>query len=73
MEFISFLMRANQLCCDKVGVVYRRLPYLVKDEVHIMERTAQISKESRQSIITLRHEDQSIQKISSQSGKFQEL
>jgi transposase len=37
---------------------------LIKDEVHIMARTAQISKEKRQSIITLRHEGQSIQKMS---------
>jgi hypothetical protein len=46
---------ANQLCCDKVGV---------KDQVHIMARTAQISKEKWQSIITLRHKGQSIRKIS---------
>uniref|UniRef100_A0A8C7LT56 Zgc:158260 n=1 Tax=Oncorhynchus mykiss TaxID=8022 RepID=A0A8C7LT56_ONCMY len=32
-------------CCDRVGVVYRRYTYLVKDQVHIMARTAQISKE----------------------------
>ena len=44
---------------------------LVKDQyfvctvvVHIMARTTQLSKEKRQSIITLRHEGQSIQKIS---------
>ena len=37
---------------------------MVKDQVHIMARTAQISKEKRQSIITLRHEGQSIRKIS---------
>jgi hypothetical protein len=48
-----------------VGVVYRRYPYLVKDQVHIMARTAQISKEKQQSIITLRHVSQSIQTISS--------
>ena len=29
-------------------------------KIHIMERTAQISKEKQQSIITLRHEGQSI-------------
>ena len=40
------------MCCEKV-VVYRRWPYLVKDQLHIMARTAQISKEKRQSIITL--------------------
>ena len=51
------------LCFDKVGVVYRRQPYLVKDQVHLMARTAQISKEKRQSIITLRHEGLSIRKI----------
>ena len=28
---------------------------VVKDQVHLMTRTAQISKEKRQSIITLRH------------------
>ena len=33
-------------------------------QVHIMARTAQISKEKRMSIITLRHEGQSIQNIS---------
>ena len=37
---------------------------MVKDQVHIMERTAQISKEKQQSIITLKHEDQSILNIS---------
>jgi hypothetical protein len=31
------------ISCDKVGVVYRRWPYLVKYQVHIMARTAQIS------------------------------
>ena len=31
---------------------------MVKDQRHIMARTAQISKEKRQSIITLRHEGQ---------------
>ena len=35
-------------------LVYRILPYLVKDQVHIMARTAQMSKEKWQSIITLR-------------------
>ena len=44
--------------------IYRRYAYLVKDQVHIMARTAQISKEKRQSIITLRHEGQSMRKIS---------
>ena len=29
-------------------VVYRRWPYLVKDQVNIMARTAQINKEKRQ-------------------------
>ena len=52
------------MCCDKVGVVYRRYPYLVKDQVHILARTAQIRKEKQQSIITLRHEGQSIWSIS---------
>ena len=42
---------------------------MVKDQVHIMARTAQISKEKRQSIITLRHEGQSIWKISRTSQK----
>jgi hypothetical protein len=28
-----------------VGVVYRRQPYLVKYQVHVMAKTAQISKE----------------------------
>ena len=37
---------------------------LVKDQVHIMARTAQISKEKRQSIITLKHEGQSKRKMS---------
>jgi azurin len=37
---------------------------LVKDQVHIMVRTAQISKETQQSTITLRHEGQSTQNIS---------
>jgi transposase len=36
---------------------------LVKDHVDIMARTAQISKEKQQSIITLRHEGQSIRRI----------
>ena len=36
---------------------------MVKDHVHIMARTAQISKE-KQSIITLRHEGQSMRNIS---------
>jgi hypothetical protein len=40
--------------------------YLVKDQVHIMARTAQISKEKRESIITLS------MKIC-QYGKCQEL
>ena len=38
--------------------------YLVKDQVHVMTRTAQISKDKQQSIITLRHEGQSIWKVS---------
>ena len=37
---------------------------MVKDRVHIMARTAQISKEKRQSIITLKHEGQSIRIMS---------
>jgi hypothetical protein len=37
---------------------------LVKDLVHIMARIAQISKEKWQSIITLRHESQSMLKVS---------
>ena len=36
----------------------------IKDQVHIMERTAQISKEKQQFIITLRRESQSIWKMS---------
>lgn len=32
--------------------------------IHIMGRTTQLNKEKQQSIITLRHESQSIQKIS---------
>ena len=44
------------MCCDNVGVE--------KDQVHIIARTAQISKEKQQSIISLRHEGQSIQIIS---------
>jgi hypothetical protein len=40
--------------------MYRR--YLVK--VHFIARTAQIGKDTRQSIITFRHEGQSIWKIS---------
>jgi transposase len=44
-----------------VGVGIQRIAlFFVKDQVHIMARTAQISKE----IITLRHEGQSIRKIS---------
>jgi azurin len=31
-----------------------------QDQIHIVARTAQISKEKRQSIITLRHEGQSM-------------
>ena len=42
----------------------QKKPYLVKDQVHIMARTAQISKDKQQSVITLRHEGQSIRKIS---------
>jgi hypothetical protein len=42
VEFIFFSMLLSQ-CCDKVGMVYRRQPYLVKG--YIMARTAQISKE----------------------------
>jgi transposase len=45
-------------------MVYRIKPYLVKDQVHIMLRTAEISKEKQQSIITLRHEGQLIWNIS---------
>ena len=52
------------LCCDKVGVYTEDNPILVKDQVHIMTRTAQISNQ-KQSIITLRQEGQ--------SGTFQEL
>ena len=37
---------------------------MVKDKVHITVRTAQIRKEKQQSIITLRHEGQTIGKIS---------
>jgi azurin len=37
---------------------------LVKDQVLILARTVQIRKEKQQSIITLRHEGQSIRKIS---------
>ena len=36
---------------------------VVKDQVHLMTRTAQISKEKRQSIINLKHECQSIRKM----------
>jgi transposase len=45
-------------------VVYRREPYLVKDQDYIMARTAQISKEKQQSIINLGHERQSMWNIS---------
>jgi transposase len=45
-------------------VVYRQYPCWVKDQVHIISRTAQISKDKQQSIITLRHEGQSIRKMS---------
>jgi hypothetical protein len=45
-------------------VVYRRWPYFVKDQVHIITRIAQISKEKRQSFITLSDEVQSIWEIS---------
>jgi hypothetical protein len=41
----------------------QKKPYLVKDQVHIMARTAQKAEEKRQSIITLRHEGQSIWKM----------
>jgi transposase len=44
-------------------MVYRRYPYLVKDQVHIMPRTAQISKE-KQVHLYLRHECQSKRKNS---------
>ena len=50
--------------CDTVGVVYRRKPYLVNGQVHIMASTAQIRKEKQQSVITLRHEGQLIRKMS---------
>jgi hypothetical protein len=40
---------------------------LVKDQVHIIARTAEISKAKKQSIITLRQEGQSMQNISSTS------
>ena len=35
----------NQLCCEKVGLSSVFYPYLVKDQVQIIARTAQISKE----------------------------
>ena len=60
-NFIPFVMHFS---CDNVEVVNISLLYLVKDRVHIMARTAQINKEKRQSIITLRHEGQSIRKMS---------
>ena len=41
----------------------QKIALSVKDQVHIMPRKAQISKEKWQSIITLRHEGQSIRKI----------
>ena len=37
---------------------------MVKDQVQIIARPAQISKEKQQSVITLRHEGQSIRNIS---------
>ena len=61
MEFLS-LMRLSQSVV--LQVMDGKQPYLVKYQVHIMARTAQIIKEKRQSIITLRHEGQSIRKIS---------
>ena len=45
-------------------MVYRRCLFGIKAQVHIMARTAQISKVNQQSIITLRHEIQSIWNIS---------
>jgi hypothetical protein len=47
----------------------RIYPYLVKNQGHIMARTAQIRKEKRQSIITLRHEGQSMRYLQMQSQK----
>ena len=63
---ISFLLKAFEpiSCCAKVVVVFRRQPYLVKYQDHIMARTAQIRKEKIQSFITLRHEGQSMRNIS---------
>ena len=49
--FPSQCLWASNLCCDKVGVVYRRQHYLVKDQVHIKRRTAQINKRKT----TVRH------------------
>ena len=53
-----FVIASNRL------TITHELQYKAKDWtrlfVHIMSRTAQISKEKRQSIITLRHEGQSI-------------
>ena len=58
MEFLS----SSVVLLQGMGGIQKH--YLVKDQVHIMARTAQISKEKRQSIITLKHEGQSMRKIS---------
>ena len=51
---------------------------MVKDQVHITARTAQISKDKQQSVITLRHEGQSIRKLKlalmrTATGKLQRI
>ena len=49
VEFLSFLMCLSQsVVLWKGRGVYCRYSYLVKDQIHIMARTAQISKEKRQ-------------------------
>ena len=62
---VSFLLNVFQPISCIVTRSGWNTPYLVKDQVHIMARTAQISKEKRQSIITLKHEDQQMQNNSS--------
>ena len=63
---ISFLNAFEPISCvvtySRVGI--QKIALFGKKKVHIMARTAQISKEKRQSIITLRHEGQSIWKMS---------
>ena len=65
VEFLALLIGLGQsavLCRSQVGTQLTA-DYLTIARIHFMARTNQLSKEKRQSIITLRTESQSVRKI----------